>query len=459
MNLRRLLSKRDTDMTQGNITRLLMSFALPMMLGLTFQVLYNTVDSIVVGKFVSKQALAAVGCNTPIINMIIDVFSGLSVGVNVVISQSYGARDEKQLSKTVHTTIAMTLLLSVFATIAGVTLAKPLLRLTKTADDVMPDAARYLTIYFSGAAGVIMYNMGSGILRAVGDSTSPVIFLMISATTNIALDLLFVPVLGMEVAGVAWATVISQLLSAALIVRALLKAKGAYRLEIKKLHIDRDVLIKILRLGLPPAIQNAVTSFSNVFVQSYINAFGSDAMAGWSAYNKLDSFINVPVKAVSMASSTFVAQCWGAKDRRRARKGANRALLISLGITGVLAAVYMVFARQMMLLFANAQDSEVLRYGTYFIRIITPFYTMIAAYQIFVGALRGVGNSLTPTVVMLCSFTAFRQIYLFVGVKLLGGGLLTVTLAYPLGWLLCAAAMSVFYYNSKLYYDENGMKV
>ena len=454
LDLKKFLGKKDTDMTQGNIIKQLLSFAVPMLIGLLFQVLYNTVDTMVVGKFVSKQALAAVGCNSSIINTIVGVFSGLATGASVVISQAYGAKDAERLSRAVHTTCLLTLYLCVVGTAAGLLAARPLLKITNTAEDVMEDAMTYLLIYFAGLTGVLVYNMGSGILRAVGDSTSPVIFLIVSALTNIVLDLAFVLLFHMGVAGVAWATVISQLLSSVLVVNTLMKADVSYRLYPKKLKIHGDVLKDTMRLGLPSAIQSGVTAFSNVFVQAYINSFGSDGMAGWSAYNKLDSFLTVPVMAIAMASTTFVGQCWGAKMKERARKGSNQALLMSFAVTVVFAIVYVVLARPLVLMFANAEDAEVVEYGTYFIRWITPFYPLICFNQIYSGSLRGIGNAIAPTVIMLSSFVVFRQIYLFVFSKLLGGGQLVITLAYPIGWVLCSVLISICYFRSKLYRDE-----
>jgi len=450
IDIRKYLGKKDTDMTQGSIVKQLLGFAVPMMIGLLFQVLYNTVDTMVVGKFVSKTALAAVGCNSSIINTVVGVFAGLATGASVVISQAYGAKDWDKLSRAVHTTMLLTFILSVVGTAAGLLLARPLLNITNTAPEVMDEAMTYLRIYFAGVMGVLVYNMGSGILRAMGDSTSPVIFLIVSALINIVLDLVFVLVFKMGVDGVAWATVISQLISSVLVVRTLMMADERYRLDFKKLKISKDVFVSTMKLGLPSAIQSGVTSFSNVFVQAYINSFGADGMAGWGAYNKLDSFITVPILAIGMASTTFVGQCWGAKMPERARKGSNKALFISIIITMAFSALYVVLARPLVLLFTSEEETAVLEYGTYFLRWITPFYALICFNQIYSGSLRGIGNAIAPTVIMLSSFVAFRQVYLFVFAKLLNGGRLVITLAYPMGWILCSVLITICYLRSPL---------
>ena len=449
-----MLKKTDTDMTQGSIIKQLLSFALPMVVGLLFQVLYNTVDTLVVGKFVSKQALAAVGCNSSIINTIVGAFAGLATGASVVISQAYGARDDERLSKAVHTTMTLTFILSAIGTVLGLVLARPLLNLTNTPEDVMDDAMTYLLIYFAGVTGALVYNMGSGILRAVGDSRRPVIFLIVSAITNIVLDLAFVLLFKMGVDGVALATIIAEFVSAVLVVLTLMRSDAAYGLKLKKLSIDKSIIKRTLELGLPSSIQTAVTSFSNVFVQAYINNLGTDAMAGWSAYNKLDSFLTVPLTAISMASTTFAGQCWGAKLKKRCREGTNKALLLALAITAFLSVFIVIFAKQMLMIFTNKEDEKVIEYGTYFIRWITPFYCCICFNQIYSGTLRGIGNAIMPTVIMLSSFVVFRQIYLYVFVKVLSCGQLVITLAYPIGWILCSTLLTICYRRSELYKGE-----
>ena len=441
------MARRDADMTVGNIWLHMLQFSIPMAIGLLFQQLYNTVDTLVVGQFVGQQAQAAVGSTGPIINTIVGFCAGLATGASVVISQRYGAHDSEGLGEAVHTTIALTFLMSLIATGIGQLIITPMLRFMQTPEDVMESSHTYLSIYFAGVAGILFYNIGSGILRAVGDSRRPLIFLVVSALLNTALDLLFVLVFKMGVDGVAWATVLSQILSAALILLTLSREKGGYGIRWRQIRIDRESLRVILRLGLPSSIQSAITSFSNVFVQSYINAFGSACMAGYGVYNKIDAFALIPVQSISMSSTTFVGQNWGARQPRRAREGVRTATVMSLIATAVLGVLVFLLARPLMGFFSP--EEEVIEYGIRFIHIVTPFYVTICFNQIYAGALRGIGDATMPTVIMLISFVAFRQIYLAV-TKALGAGFLAVALAYPVGWILCSTLLVLRYLRSPL---------
>lgn len=441
------MARLDLDMTEGNIWMHMIRFSVPMAIGLLFQQLYNTVDTLVVGQFVGQQAQAAVGSTGPIINTIVGFCAGLATGASVVISQRYGAHDNEGLSKAVHTTVAVTFIVSLIATFIGQLIITPMLRFMQTPDDVMPESACYLSIYFAGISGVLFYNLGSGILRAVGDSRRPLVFLILSALLNTALDLLFVLVFGMGVDGVAYATVLSQVLSAVLILVTLTMEKGNYGIRWRQLRIDRQSLSMILKLGLPSSIQAAITSFSNVFVQSYINYFGSACMAGYGVYGKIDAFALIPVQSISMSSTTFVGQNWGAKQPKRAREGVRIATVMSIISTVVLGFLVFVLARPLMHFFSP--EEEVIEYGIRFIHIVTPFYIAICFNQIYAGALRGVGDATMPTVIMLASFVVFRQIYLAV-TKALGAGFLAVALAYPVGWILCSTLLLIRYSRSVL---------
>ena len=441
------MARTDLDMTEGNIWMHMLHFSIPMAIGLLFQQLYNTVDTLVVGQFVGQHAQAAVGSTGPIINTIVGFCAGLATGASVVISQRYGAHDDDGLSKAVHTTVALTFLISLIATGIGQLIIMPMLRFMQTPDDVINESRLYLSIYFAGISGILFYNLGSGILRAVGDSRRPLIFLVISALLNTALDLLFVLVFHRGVDGVAYATILSQILSALLILLTLTREKGNYGIRWRKVRIDRHSLSMILKLGLPSSIQAAITSFSNVFVQSYINYFGSACMAGYGVYGKIDAFALIPVQSISMSSTTFVGQNWGAQKIPRAREGVRKAVLMSLVSTTVLGVIVFVLAEPLMGFFSPKQ--EVIDYGVSFIRIVTPFYIMICFNQIYAGALRGIGDATMPTVIMLASFVAFRQVYLAV-TKALGAGFVAVALAYPVGWILCSTLLIIRYARSKL---------
>lgn len=434
-------------MTEGSIWRLLIRFALPMAAGLLFQQLYNTVDTIVVGQFVGKQALAAVGSTGSICNMLVGLCSGLSIGSSVVISQAYGAHDYDKLHDAVHTTIFVTFIIGIAATAIGLLIVDPMLRLMDTPADVFGQAHQYLSIYFAGIAGLFIYNMGSAILRAVGDSTRPLMFLIFSAVTNVVLDLVFVLVLKLDIAGVAYATILSQFLSALLVLFVLTRSAAPYAIHWDKLCLKWYIFKDILSLGLPSAIQQAITSFSNVFVQGYVNAFGSDTMAGWAAYNKLDIYALIPAQSIAMASTTFVGQNFGAKKLGRARQGVRHSLIMSIGSTLFLCAVIIIFRKPMLTLFTS--DKAVIEYGAKFIATIAPFYFCTCFNQTFAGAMRGVGVARTPTIVMLSSFVLFRQLYLFIGTKL-GGGFMLVSLAYPAGWVVCSTIMTIVYRRTVL---------
>lgn len=438
--------RKDKDMTHGSIVMLLIQFAIPLLIGQLFQQMYNTVDTLVVGNFVGKEALAAVGSTTSIINMLIGVFLGFSMGANVVVSQYYGAHDEKSVHDTVHTTIVMSLAFSVILTVLGVLLAPFMLHLMDTPEDVFEEAATYLRIYFAGASGLVLYNMGSGILRAVGDSKRPLYFLIFSAIVNTILDLVFVIAFEMGVAGVALATIVAQFLSAVLILIVLSRTSGPYRLFWNHLKIDRTILGSIIKIGLPSSIQQGVTAFSNVFVQGYINRFGSSYMAGYSAYGKVDVFALLPMQALSMASTTFVGQNIGAGDVKRAKKGIRTALLLSLGSTAVLILPMMLFAPQIISLFNG--DPEVIIYGALYMRLTSPFYLAVCVNQIYAGALRGAGDTRAPMFIMLGSFVVFRQIYLFIVSRVFPNNFYPIIFAYPAGWILCSTLLYIYFKRS-----------
>lgn len=443
-----MLLKRKTSsiMTEGVIWKQLVYFAIPLLIGNLFQQLYNTVDSIVVGNFVSKQALAAVGSTGPIINTLVGFFMGLATGASVVISQYYGARDNKNLRLAVHTTLIMTFVLCIVFTFAGIAIVPAMLRFMKTPDDVFAESAQYLRIYFMGVTGLMIYNIGSGILRAIGDSRRPLYFLCFSSVVNIGLDLLFVLKFRMGIAGVAYATIIAQFASAILVLVVLSNKSEPYGIVWRELRLSKAILKVIVRVGMPAGLQQAVTSFSNVFVQSYINAFGSSCMAGWTSYAKIDQFVMLPMQSLSLASTTFVGQNLGAHQLDRAKKGMRTSLSIAIGSTVFLAILLNIFASQLLQLFN--QEPDVLQYGLIFVRFMSPFYVLCCWNQIFSGALRGAGDSTGPMVILLASFVVFRQIYLFVASQLFHSIYVTA-LAYPMGWLLCSVLVYIRYRRGK----------
>ena len=378
-------ARHDTDMTQGSISRLLFAFAVPLMLGNLFQQLYNTVDSLIVGNFVSKQALAAVGCTGPIINTLIGLFSGLAAGASVIISQYYGAKDEEKLGKAVHTTVMLTLVTCVLLTVVGVWATPYMLMLMDTPPDVIGEAELYLRIYFGGVAGLLLYNIGSGILRAVGDSTRPLYFLIFSAVMNTVLDLFFVAVLKQGIAGAAIATIISQFVSAILVMLLLMRSKEPYRLVVSQLRMHKGMLRRICNIGIPSSLQMGITAFSNIFVMGYINHFESSCMAGWTAYNKLDALAMLPMQSLSLALTTFVGQNLGAGELKRAKAGPRYGLIMGFTVMIIILVPMMIFAPQLTALFND--DKEVIEFGTLFVRLCSPFYVAFVINQVYSGAL------------------------------------------------------------------------
>lgn len=432
------------DMTSGSILGQIILFSLPLMLGNIFQMMYNTVDSVVVGNFVGKEALAAVGSTTMIVNMLVFFFNGFSVGAGVVIAQHFGARDMDRLHSAVETTMAVTFVMCALFTAIGIFSVRPMLRLMSTPDDVFEDAVTYLTIYFWGFTGLLIYNIGSGILRAVGDTTRPLMFLILTSLLNIVLDLLFVIGLKAGIAGVAWATILSQFISAALTLKLLTGTREIYRLVWKDLSIELPVLRHIFAVGLPAGIQSVITAFSNVFVQSYVNHFGSSCMAGWSCYNKLDQFIMLPMSSTAMAATTFVSQNIGAKQYERANKGTWATILLSVGITLAIAVVLVIFAAPAVGLFTK--DASVIEFGVLFLRANTFFLLFNCVNHTLAGALRGRGDSRGPMFIMLGTFVAIRQVYLFVVTRFVANTPLLVGFGYPVGWMCCCAIEVTYFF-------------
>lgn len=441
-------SRRETNMTEGSISRHLIDFAMPLLIGNIFQQLYNTVDTWVVGNYVSNEAFSAVGTVGPIINMLIGIFMGLASGAGVVISQYYGARRDQEVSDTVHTSMMMTLILAAVFTFLGIFIAPAMLHMMKTPDNVFPESLAYLRIYFGGIVGLMVYNMGAGILRAVGDSQRPFYFLIVSAIINTILDLVFVLVFHMGVEGVAWATVIAQVVSAILTMYVLMRAHSSIRVNLSQLKIHMAEMKKIIRVGIPAAIQMAITSFSNIFVQSYINYFGADCMSGWTAYAKIDQLILLPMQSLALSSTTFVGQNLGANLPERAAKGIRVSLLLSVIATVVLMIPVLIFARPLVGFF-NAKP-EVVEYGATLLMWMSPFYVLCCVNQIYAGALRGAGNSKAPMIIMLASFVVFRQIYLYVMANFISNEIIPIAMGYPAGWLICSAATLIYYKHTSL---------
>ena len=451
-----LLTKKrhDVNMTEGSIAGNLIRFAVPLLLGNLFQQLYNMVDTWVIGRWGLDAEYAAVGNVGPIINMLIGLFVGFSSGAGVIISQYYGAGDKKKVHDTVHTCMVITVILAIIFTVFGIVATPFFLRLmfeTKIgASEVVPYAKTYLTIYFAGIVALLIYNIGSGILRAVGDSKRPFYFLVVSASLNIVLDILFVVVFHMGVSGVALATVLSQCVSAALTVLVLLRANSEIRLILRDLAVDMPLLGKIVKIGIPTGLQMAITAFSNVFVQSYIGGINpivhqTEHLAAWTTYSKLDAIMFLAPQSLAVATTTFVGQNLGKGNVARAKKGASIAWLQATVITALLMIPMMVFSPYLAMIFNDTP--LVVEYSTILLRWLTPFYLLSCFNQVFSGALRGAGNSRAPMFNMVFSFVVFRQIYLFVMTNYISNDLIPVSMSYPAGWLLCCILTLISYFT------------
>lgn len=425
--------KKSTVMTEGSIWKKILFFSIPLILGNLFQQLYNTVDSIIVGNYIGSEALAAVGSSGSLINLLIGFCIGASAGAGVVIAQFYGAQDREGVRKAVHTTIAIAIAAGAVLTVVGIVATPILLKAMETPQEVFDQASIYLKVYFGGILFSVVYNMSAGILNAVGNSKRSLVYLMIAATSNIFLDLLFVVVLKMGIVGVAIATDISQLLSCIFIILFLVRSEDVYRVKLKDIRCYDNLLGKILKIGLPTGVQNIVISLSNVIVQSSVNSFGAVAMAGFAAYIKVDGFNILPVLSFSMAATTFVGQNVGAGRLDRVKKGMYVSVAMGIIYTVCTGILLLTFAPQVIGVFT--QNGKVVEYGVYIMKFFCPFYWMLGILHILAGTIRGTGKTMQAMVVFLFSLCIFRVLWIWGAMSVshkIGG----VMLGYPLSWLV-----------------------
>lgn len=425
--------KNSTIMTEGSIWKKILFFSIPLILGNLFQQLYNTVDSIIVGNYIGSEALAAVGSSGSLINLLIGFCIGASAGAGVVIAQFYGAQDREGVRKAVHTTIAIAIAAGAILTIVGIVTTPLLLKAMGTPKEVFDQASIYLKVYFGGILFSVVYNMSAGILNAVGNSKRSLVYLMIAATSNIFLDLLFVVVFKMGIVGAAIATDISQLLSCIFIILFLVRSEDVYRVKLKDIRCYDNLLGKILKIGLPTGVQNIVISLSNVIVQSSVNSFGAVAMAGFAAYIKVDGFNILPVLSFSMAATTFVGQNVGAGRLDRVKKGMYVSVAMGIIYTVCTGILLLAFAPQVIGVFT--QNGKVVEYGVYIMRFFCPFYWMLGILHILAGTIRGTGKTMQAMVVFLFSLCIFRVLWIWGAMSVshkIGG----VMLGYPLSWLV-----------------------
>jgi putative MATE family efflux protein len=429
-------------MTEGKISKKIVLFAMPIFLGNLFQQLYNIVDSLVVGNFLGKEALAAVSSSGSLIFLIVGFINGVFVGAGVIIARYFGAKEMKELSIAVHTTIAFGLITGILVTVAGIGFTPLLLKMMGTPVDVLPNSILYFRLYFVGGIGIVMYNTCMGIFQAVGDSKHPLYYLITSAIINVVLVLLFVAVLGLGIGGAAIATAISQFISAILGFVKLLKVDGVHRVYIKQIRLDPKMLKKILKMGIPTGVQNSVIGFANVIVQSNINKFGSIAMAGCGSYSRLEGFAFLPITSFSVALTTFIGQNLGAKQYERARKGARFGILAGVALAETVGIIIWVLAPVLVRFFNDQPD--VIEFGVMQSRTEALFYCLLALSHCLAGILRGAGKSAVPMVVMLVCWCAIRITYITVMVHVIPD-IRVVFWAYPLTWSLSSIAFLIYY--------------
>lgn len=439
------VQKQKGLMTSGNIYRQLIFFSIPLLLGNFFQLMYNTIDSVVVGNFVGSTALAAVGASTPIINFMIAFFMGLATGAGVVVSRYYGARKSQDVHKAVHTFLSFSLIFGLILSVIGIFAAPYFLQWMGTPADTLPEAQAYLMIYFAGNVFVTVYNAGTGILQAVGDAKTPLYILIATSIMNVFLDLYFVIVLKMGVAGAAWATIISEAVSMCCVIYVLMHTDKEYQVRLNQLRITGRYLKEIIRIGVPAGLQGMVVSVSNVIVMAYINGFGSAAVAGFSSANKFDNFLGLPVNSFALAITTFVGQNLGAKEYERVKKGVHSTLILSIVTVVVLGGIVYAFADQCISFFS--QDPQVIAAGATCIKVMCPFYFALCLHQVYSGALRASGRSSVPMVTSIMAFVVIRQIFLAI-VLPLNHDIAIVGWGYSLTWILAASFTGFYYFRS-----------
>lgn len=433
--------KKTTIMTEGTIWKKMLFFAIPLIMGNLFQQLYNTVDSIIVGNYVGSKALAAVGASGAVVNLLVGFFVGASAGGGIIISQFFGAQDKEGLHKAVHTTVAISIVAGIVLTTAGILLAPVILRAMGTPAELFQDAVVYLQIFFAGIVFSAIYNMAAGILNAVGNSKRSLIYLIIAAIANIFLDLLFVVVLKMGIAGAAFATVISMFISSVLIFLFLTRTDEIYHVRIRDIRFYDKLLGRIIRVGFPTGIQNIVISVAHVFVQSAVNSFGSVVMAGYAAYLRIDGFNLLPVMSIAMAASTFTGQNIGAGKLERVKKGMFTSAAMGIVYAVASGILLMLFAPQVIGVFTS--DREVVECGIYLMRFFCPFYWGIAILHILAGTMRGAGKTKEAMFIFLISLCLFRIIWIGVAMAVKHSVDLLM-MVYPTSWFL-GAALSILY--------------
>lgn len=435
---------RENSITEGVIWKPLLGFFFPILIGTFFQQLYNTVDTVIVGQYVGKEALAAVGTTGTLINLLVGFFVGLASGATVIISQFFGGGDAKNVSKAVHTSIALALAGGVLLMAAGILTARPALQLMGVPAEILGDALTYINVYYAGVIACLIYNVGTGILRAIGDSRMPLYVLMACCLVNIVLDLLFVVAFRWGVFGVALATVLSQVVSAVLVMLRLLLTRESYRVELRQIRFHGDVFKGILRIGLPSGAQSVMYSVSNLLIQTAINSFGTDAIAAWAAIGKIDGFIWMVMGAFGISVTTFAGQNFGAGKYDRMRKGTRVGLLMALGSTVGLSLCILLFMGPLLRFFTA--DEAVVLLGEDFLRVLAPSYFTYVFIEIFSGAIRGAGEAMQPMLITGFGICGLRVLW-FLLVVPVWHTMPVVAMNYPVTWVITALVFIVYYFR------------
>lgn len=431
------------NITEGVIWKQLLIFFFPILLGSLFQQLYNTVDTIVVGRFVGTQALAAVGATSALINLINGFFVGLSTGATVLLSQFYGARNKQGVTDAIHTGVTLALVLGALVTVLGLALSPWVLRLTKTPENCVEDALTYTRIYFCGGIFSVVYNMGAGLLRAMGDSRRPTFFLLCACALNIVLDILCVRYLHMGVAGAAVATIASQALSASLAIITLLRQKDPdARLNPGRLRLEGSLMKRILVVGIPAGLQFVTFDLANLLIQSGINSFGDVTVAAWTAYTKTDALTWQISGAFGVSITTFVGQNFGAQKYKRIRQSVWTCMAMSVSLVGLLSALVISFRHVILGIYTT--DTEVIRVGAYVMLWTVPFNALFMPVEVFAGTMRGTGYSVMPTVITCSCVCVFRVVWIFTAVAR-WHRIELLALCYPLSWLLASTVFFIAY--------------
>lgn len=431
------------QITDGVIWKSLLLFFFPMLFGTFFQMLYNTTDSVVVGRFVGVNALSAIGgASAMIVNVVVGAFTGLTSGATVIISQYFGARNEKNVSEAVHTAIAFALLFGLAFTVGGVLLARPMLEAMNTPAETMDGSTVYLVVYFIGLVPNLLYNVGASILRAIGDSKRPLYFLIVSCLTNVVLDVLFVAVFHMGVFGAALATILCQALSAVMVLYVLLKTEECYKLEIRKIRISGRQLRKILKIGIPAMIESLTYTISNVILQVVVNRYGTSYVAGWVACSKGDQIFWMISQAFGIAVTTFIGQNYGAGKFDRVRRCIRQSIGIYAGLTVICQALLLTFSKIILSMFTT--DAEVLALGNHMMRFFVGYYMTYLCVEIFSAVCRGLGDAVKPMIISIVGICGLRILWVFV-VLPINPDFDVMMYSYPVTWIVTSVLLTVYY--------------